>query len=69
MAARLMSSNRISAILVTENDRLVGIVTERDLTAKVVAGSLDPDVTILSDVMTADPDLLSPRTPHLMHLN
>ena len=60
VAARLMGTSRISAILVIKNERLVGIVTERDLTAKVLAGSLDPDATVLSDVMTANPDTLSP---------
>ncbi|MAI10477.1 MAG: CBS domain-containing protein [Rhodospirillaceae bacterium TMED167] len=60
LAARVMGSNRISAIIVIENECLVGIVTERDLTAKVLAGSLDPDATVLSDVMTANPDTLSP---------
>ena len=56
VAARLMGSKWINAILVTENDRLVGIMTERDLKARVVASSLAPDVTILSDVMTESLD-------------
>ncbi len=60
VAARVMGSNRISAIIVAENERLAGIVTERDLTTKVLAVSLDPDATVLSDVMTANPDTLSP---------
>ena len=59
-AARVMGSNRISAILVTEENKMVGIVTERDLTAKVLAGSMDPDTTPLAEVMTRKPDTLSP---------
>jgi len=59
-AARVMGSNRISAILVTEGEKLVGIVTERDLTAKVLAGGMDPDATPLAEVMTVNPDTLSP---------
>lgn len=59
-AASLMAANRISAVLVTEDDALVGIVTERDLTSKVLAGKLNPESTLLSDIMTANPDVLDP---------
>ena len=59
-AASLMGSNRISAILVLKNDRLIGIVTERDMTAKVLANGLDPEATKISEVMTSNPDCLSP---------
>src|SRR5690242_10639989 len=41
-AAKMMANNRISAVLVTEGERLVGIFTERDLTARVVAAGRDP---------------------------
>ena len=34
-AANIMGSSRISAILILKNDGLIGIVTERDMTAKV----------------------------------
>jgi len=59
-AAKIMGSSRISAILVLESDRLVGIVTERDMTAKVLAVGLDPEATQVSEVMTPKPDVLSP---------
>ena len=60
-AANIMGTNRISAILVLHNDHLTGIVTERDLTAKVLAGGLDPESTELSEIMTPNPDFLSPH--------
>ena len=60
-AASLMGSNRISAILVLKNERLIGIVTERDMTAKVLANGLDPEATKISEVMTPNPDCLSPN--------
>ncbi len=43
-----------------EGDRLVGIVTERDMTARVVAVGVDPETTRVRDIMTADPDTLAP---------
>lgn len=59
-AARLMAESNVASVLVTENGRLLGIVTERDVTARVVATGLDPDHTALSQVMTADPRTLAP---------
>ena len=55
-----MGSSRISAILVLESHRLIGIVTERDMTAKVLAVGLDPEATQISEIMTPNPDCLSP---------
>jgi CBS domain-containing protein len=59
-AAKLMGTNHISAVLIADGEKLVGIVTERDLRAKVLAGSLDPDNTPISQIMTANPDVLAP---------
>jgi CBS domain-containing protein len=58
--AKVMASNRVSAVLVMEGERLVGIFTERDLTARVVAAGLDPKTTHLMEVMTPRPDTLKP---------
>ena len=58
--AKVMHESRIAAVLVTESDALVGVITERDMTTRVIAGSLDPDVAKAKDIMTADPDTLHP---------
>ena len=61
-AAQLMGTRRISAILISEEDgKLLGIVTERDLTAKVLAASMDPDTTALAEIMTKDPHVIGPE--------
>lgn len=60
-AAQLMGTRRISAILISEEDKLLGIVTERDLTAKVLAASMDPDNTSLAEIMTKDPHVIGPN--------
>jgi CBS domain-containing protein len=62
-AAKMMEANKISAVLIVTGGRLLGIVTERDLTAKVLAAGLDPDVTRLENVMTPDPVVLAPNDP------
>lgn len=59
--AKLMHEKRIAAVLVTEGEVLVGILTERDMTARVIAAGADPDSTKAGDVMTTDPDTLHPN--------
>ena len=53
-AARLMRDRRISCLCVTEDDRLVGIVTVRDLTNRALAAALPID-TPVAEVMTPHP--------------
>jgi CBS domain-containing protein len=54
-AARLMARSSVSAVVVVEDDALVGIFTERDAVFRVIAKRLDPETTCLSEVMTANP--------------
>ncbi len=58
-AARLMREKHISSLAVVDNGTLVGIVTTRDLAARVLAEGL-PAETKVAEVMTADPLTLSP---------
>ena len=62
-AAVLMARKKVGAILVVDDERLVGIVTERDIAFRVVARGLDPRTTRLVDVMTAAPDTVDPDQP------
>ncbi len=59
-AAKGMAERDINSVLVTNAGRLTGIFTSTDLVKKVVAVGLDPDLTALSDVMTRDPETVSP---------
>ena len=52
--ARRMSEHRVSSMLITEGQRLVGIVTDRDLRNRVLARQLDGQRPV-AEVMTADP--------------
>jgi CBS domain-containing protein len=52
-AARLMATRQIGAVPVIAGDRVVGIFTERDVVARVVAAGLDPAVTRMEDVMSS----------------
>ena len=60
--ANLMVRHDISAIVIFGDDgELSGIVTERDLTRRVLADQLDPKTTPLGEIMTENPDTLSPE--------
>ena len=59
--ATLMREKKIAAVLVTENDALVGIITERDMTSRVIAAGLDAETAKAKDIMTANPDTLHPN--------
>ncbi|MDD7969730.1 DUF294 nucleotidyltransferase-like domain-containing protein [Roseinatronobacter alkalisoli] len=60
-AAKLMRDNRISCVAVVKGDTLVGIVTTRDLSGRVLAEGRGLN-TPLADVMTPDPLALSPNS-------
>jgi CBS domain-containing protein len=50
--ARLMREHDIGAIPIGENDRLVGIVTDRDIVCRCIAAGLDANTATAGDVMT-----------------
>jgi CBS domain-containing protein len=53
-AAQLMEKNDFGMVPVGENDRLVGMLTDRDITVRAVARGLAPDQAKVRDVMTSD---------------
>lgn len=59
-AARLMATKNTGAVLVVDDDLLVGIFTERDVVFRVIAPGLDPKETPLKEVMTSNPKTLDP---------
>jgi CBS domain-containing protein len=56
--AERMVSRDVGAALVTEGEKLVGIVTERDV-LRAVARGID-DGTRVADLMTPDPETMEP---------
>lgn len=51
-AALLMRNGDFGAMPVTENDLLAGMITDRDITVRVVAEGKDPTQTRVGDVMS-----------------
>jgi len=58
-AARRMTEDSVGCVLVVHGDRLVGVFTERDVLTKVVTRALDPDTTVIENVMTPNPECLT----------
>ncbi len=61
-AAKLMRKHNVGAVLIIEDETLKGILTVNDMTCRVIAEGLDPDKTLLGEVMTPDPDTVSSDT-------
>ena len=53
-AAQLMEKYDFGMLPVGENDRLVGMLSDRDITIRAVARGLAPDRTKVRDVMSTD---------------
>ena len=49
-----MVAERVGAVAVVDGDKLVGIVSERDVVGRVVAAGRDPETTRVADVMTSE---------------
>lgn len=51
-AAKAMADLDVGALPICDGQRLVGMLTDRDIVLRVVAAGLSPDSTQVSDVMT-----------------
>lgn len=61
--AILMRDRHVGAVVITEKDRPVGIITDRDLVCRVMAPERDPLTVRARDVMTPDPLTAREGTP------
>lgn len=54
-AVARMTEHNVGSLCIIDGERLIGIFTERDLLARVVAVGRDPERTLVEQVMTPDP--------------
>jgi CBS domain-containing protein len=59
-AARSMRENDIGDVIVLEDQRLLGILTDRDIVIRAVAQGRDPAKTSVRDICSRDIAVLSP---------
>lgn len=57
-AAKVMTDNKVSSLLITQNGLLQGIVTDRDLRSRVVAENRDPQEAV-ANIMTPAPAMIT----------
>jgi CBS domain-containing protein len=54
-ACHVLNRHDIGAVAVVEDDRLVGILSERDVLRKCIGGNRRTDETSVAEIMTASP--------------
>lgn len=62
VAASRMRENRISSLLIVDQERLIGVITDRDLRNRCVAEAFDVDRPV-RDIMTADVHTVGRHAP------
>ncbi|WMJ88957.1 CBS domain-containing protein [Anaerocolumna sp. MB42-C2] len=60
-AARLMKQYNVGSIPVCSQDKIVGIITDRDIAVRSVAAGQDVSKQKVRDIMTTDPTVGSPE--------
>src|SRR5919205_345425 len=58
-AAREMRDGDVGSVVIVEDGKVAGIVTDRDIAVRVVAQGLDPDATRVSEAATMRPSTLT----------
>ena len=59
-AARLMRQEHIGSLPITDDEQLVGMITDRDITTRVVAEGADLEMASVGDVYSRDPISVEP---------
>ena len=59
-ALRSMNKHKVGALMVLENDLLVGVISERHCARRVMLKELPTNTTLVSEIMAADPVQLGP---------
>jgi CBS domain-containing protein len=62
-AVKIMAQKRVGALLVLEDGKLKGIISEQDYTRKVILTCLDADKMLVQDIMTRQVVVTRPDQP------
>jgi CBS domain-containing protein len=61
VCSKAMAKRGVSCSVITQGDRAIGIVTERDLVSKVLADAVDPTKVFVKDIMSTPLITVSPN--------
>jgi CBS domain-containing protein len=59
-AARAMKEHGVGTVLVSAGGQVIGLLTDRDITVRVLAEDRDPQLTCIADICSGSPVVLSP---------
>ncbi|MGY6021409.1 CBS domain-containing protein [Streptomyces spinosirectus] len=62
-AARLMRTQDVGDVVVADGQRIVGVLTDRDITVRAVAEGIDPLTVSAESVCSPEPVLVAPDDP------
>ena len=68
-ALNSLQQEKQNCLIITDNNKLKGILTERDILLKVTGKGFDLDLVTVDEFMTDDPEYLSPEDPLAYALN
>ena len=68
-ALDLLQQEKQNCLLIVNNEKLSGILTERDILLKVTGKGFDLDLVTVDEFMTEGPEFLSPEDPLAYALN
>ena len=68
-ALNSLQQEKQNCLLITVNNKLKGILTERDILLKITGKGFDLDLVTVDEFMTEDPEYLSPEDPLAYALN
>lgn len=61
-AAMAMQKHNVGFMPVCDNDKLVGVITDRDMVTRGIANGKDPNSTSVNEIMTQEIHRVSPET-------
>lgn len=60
-AVKEMAEKKVGALIVLQNEQVIGIITEQDYTRRVILKNLDSEKTNVEDVMTKQVAIIKPE--------
>ncbi len=61
-ALQMMAERRVGALVVTDGDKLVGVISERDFAREMITADGGPRDMLVSDIMTKDVFTVTPES-------
>ena len=61
--AKIMEKNKVSSIIITKDQKPIGIITERDLVSKIISQNRKPSEVKIVDIISSPLVVVSPLTP------